>query len=203
MGFKEFHKFLVENSGKSFFTLSRKAKFAIRLDGDYLHFTPESTGLERNSRITTVSNVYDQHRDSGSYTTSRYTNLTVNSSYILSLIHAFYFGSSEKEYYQDISNDRAIEGYQLDTRILKNHRDQTLAKKAKSRDNHQCRACGFRKKIKGKFVIDCHHLHPLSNSGEVLTDINDLVCLCPNCHRIAHLRQPPFDIEEIKELIHA
>lgn len=120
---------------------------------------------------------------------------------MLSLINVFYYGGVAKQTYQDISDYRAVEGYQLDTMILKKSRNQLLAKKAKSRDDHQCRACGYRKKVKGKFVIDCHHLHPLSSSGEVVTELKDLVCLCPSCHRIAHLRTPPFDLEEIKNLI--
>lgn len=129
MGFKHFHKFLIDSSNKVFFTLSKKAKFSIRIDDDYIYFTPHCSGLERKSRISTISTVYDLNRESGSYNTSKYIDITVNSSYMLSLINVFYYGGVAKQTYQDISDYRAVEGYQLDTIILKKSRNQLLAKK--------------------------------------------------------------------------
>lgn len=51
-------------------------------------------------------------------------------------------------------------------------------------------------------VIEVHHLEPLSDSAVRSTDpIEDLRPVCPNCHRVLHLRQPPLSIAELKELI--
>ena len=40
-------------------------------------------------------------------------------------------------------------------------------------------------------MLEIHHIHPLSNhssaSGEHLTNINDVVGICPSCHRAIHL----------------
>ncbi len=94
-----------------------------------------------------------------------------------------------------------LEGIIQEQRYLVRSRDPRLVEKRKERDDYTCQVCGFRLDVEGrKFVIDVHHLHPLgSMSGVVITSIDDLVCLCPNCHRIAHSRQDnPLTLEDIK-----
>jgi predicted HNH restriction endonuclease len=52
-------------------------------------------------------------------------------------------------------------------------------------------------------VIHVHHLRPLSLCGGVdyLVDpITELRPVCPNCHVVLHLRQPPLTIEELRAL---
>jgi 5-methylcytosine-specific restriction enzyme A len=53
--------------------------------------------------------------------------------------------------------------------------------------------------------IHVHHLVPLSEIGEayVVDPIADLNPLCPNCHAVAHLRTPPYTIENIKAFLAA
>lgn len=51
-------------------------------------------------------------------------------------------------------------------------------------------------------IIEVHHLQPLSQSGEAreYDPTEDLVPLCPNCHRAVHTRRPiPWTVEEIRE----
>lgn len=51
----------------------------------------------------------------------------------------------------------------------------------------------------GEGYIEVHHPNPLSEmSGEQLTDIEGLVMLCANCHRMAHRKSPPYTIEELR-----
>ncbi|EKS35988.1 hypothetical protein HMPREF9696_02200 [Afipia clevelandensis ATCC 49720] len=55
----------------------------------------------------------------------------------------------------------------------------------------------------GTGYIEVHHLHPLSlaaqEAGTVVSlTVEDVRPLCANCHRMAHRRQPPFSIEELK-----
>lgn len=69
-----------------------------------------------------------------------------------------------------------------------------------------CRACGLNMHEKYGDVayqfIHVHHLVPVSAGGSRQTDpINDMVPLCPNCHSVAHLRNPPYAIEEIESMI--
>jgi len=55
----------------------------------------------------------------------------------------------------------------------------------------------------GTDYIEVHHIVPLSDiQGEHTVDpVNDLIPLCPNCHRMIHKRKPPYSIDEIREKI--
>ncbi|WP_075478453.1 HNH endonuclease [Moritella viscosa] len=99
-----------------------------------------------------------------------------------------------------MDSESAQEGYLQDRTLLSRKRDQKLVKQRKKMDNYQCQSCDFSLIIEGKSIIECHHLFPL-NFGERDTKIEDLVCLCPTCHRIAHLRKNPLNLEEIKSYV--
>lgn len=69
-----------------------------------------------------------------------------------------------------------------------------------------CKACGISLREQYGHVarnfIHVHHLNPLAFAGQSKIDpLTDMVPLCPNCHGIAHLRTPPFSVEEIKNMI--
>ena len=51
--------------------------------------------------------------------------------------------------------------------------------------------------------IEVHHVVPVSQLGSdyVIDPKDDLVPLCPNCHAVAHRRNPPFTVDEIKGLL--
>lgn len=51
-----------------------------------------------------------------------------------------------------------------------------------------------------KDVIHVHHLKRLSEVGEdyKIDPIRDLIPICPNCHTVIHLRQPPYSPEEVR-----
>lgn len=54
----------------------------------------------------------------------------------------------------------------------------------------------------GEGFIHVHHVRPLSKrSGKHAVDpINDLRPVCPNCHAMLHASDPPFTIEDLREL---
>jgi len=96
-----------------------------------------------------------------------------------------------------------LEGIIREQLYLVRSRDPRLVEERKSLDDYTCQVCGFRLEVEtGKFVIDVHHLHPLgSMSSVVITSIDDLVCLCPNCHRTAHTDQEtPLTLHQISKL---
>ncbi|MGE6695698.1 HNH endonuclease [Sphingobium limneticum] len=70
-----------------------------------------------------------------------------------------------------------------------------------------CQACdlAFEQKYGaiGADLIHVHHVTPLSMIGEVyqVDPIRDLVPLCANCHHVAHQRNPPYTIAEIRNAI--
>jgi len=64
-------------------------------------------------------------------------------------------------------------------------RNSKLAKKLKKIYNHHCQICGFTfQKKNGQNYSESHHVKPLSHNG--LDNIENLVILCANCHRILH-----------------
>ena len=65
-----------------------------------------------------------------------------------------------------------------------------------------CQACGVEPlMIYGVEVIEAHHRIPLSQSGEGrVTEISDLIMLCPSCHRAVH-RIPDCDFDVLKSRV--
>ncbi len=53
--------------------------------------------------------------------------------------------------------------------------------------------------------IHVHHLKPLSTvgAGYKVDPIEDLRPVCPNCHAVLHRREPPFSLDEVRELLQA
>ncbi len=81
-------------------------------------------------------------------------------------------------------------------------RNRDLAEKRKAKDGNKCQACGYQLEVNGSQIIDVHHLEPMaSRRGTRITSIEDLVCLCPNCHRIAHTSTPPLTVKQVKSLL--
>ncbi|TDM48526.1 hypothetical protein ETI08_05105 [Macrococcoides goetzii] len=69
-----------------------------------------------------------------------------------------------------------------------------------------CEACGFDFYNKygdlGKDYIECHHTKPIHQmDGETETNIDDMVLLCSNCHRMIHRHTPMLSLQELKDII--
>lgn len=71
-----------------------------------------------------------------------------------------------------------------------------------------CSVCDFNfEEVYGPVAegfIHVHHLRPISECGgeEYEVDpIAELRPVCPNCHAVLHLREPPFEIAELKALL--
>lgn len=69
-----------------------------------------------------------------------------------------------------------------------------------------CSVCGFSFGEEygeiGAGYIHVHHLKPLAQAGGAyeLDPVEDLRPVCPNCHAMLHKRNPPYSIEELKEI---
>ena len=96
------------------------------------------------------------------------------------------------------------EGIAKEATYLRRLRDQKLVQERKKIDEFTCQTCGYRQEISnGQFVIEVHHLDPLGTSDNLrITSIDQLICLCPNCHRIAHSRREyPLSVDEIRSTL--
>jgi 5-methylcytosine-specific restriction enzyme A len=49
-------------------------------------------------------------------------------------------------------------------------------------------------------LIEVHHVTPVHALGPsyAINPKTDLIPLCPNCHSVAHVRNPPLTLEEIR-----
>lgn len=71
----------------------------------------------------------------------------------------------------------------------------------------KCIACGFDFEsiygTLGKGYIHVHHLVPISKIGKSyeVDPVNDLRPICPNCHAMVHMSNPPLSISELQEII--
>ena len=99
----------------------------------------------------------------------------------------------------DPDSDEAVEGYKKDTKVLVSKRDRSLIEKRKLLDNYTCQACFKKIKIGSKYIVDCHHIEPV-HLGVRTTKIDDLISLCPPCHRVAHTRVPVYSLAELRKL---
>lgn len=102
--------------------------------------------------------------------------------------------------YLDPDSTEAEEGYRKDSSRMTSARDKKLAEARKKKDNYTCQSCEKRYFVNNKYIIDCHHINPIS-LGKRKTILDDLISLCPTCHRIAHTRIPPYSLKELKGFV--
>lgn len=77
----------------------------------------------------------------------------------------------------------AIEGEIVERKVLTYKRNNNNVQACKIRDNFTCQSCGFYYK---KQIVECHHLQPLHTSSPREISVNELITLCPTCHKLAH-----------------
>lgn len=112
--------------------------------------------------------------------------------------------------FDDIGREDVFESYadgkktlSFVTRYERNPKNRENAIRAHGRS---CMICGFNFEESygdpGKGFIEVHHKKPVSKyEGELFIDpVQDLACLCSNCHRIIHRnRNKTLSVEELQE----
>jgi hypothetical protein len=101
----------------------------------------------------------------------------------------------------------AMEGESETVVAKRRKRNMELRDAYVAKHGYRCGACGMlMSEVYGeaaKDLIEVHHLRPLSQriDGASPTRLEDLVGLCPNCHSVAHRRNPVFSPSEIRDFI--
>ena len=101
----------------------------------------------------------------------------------------------------------ALEGRRRLVVHLERERNQTIVrKKKKNATSLNCEICAFSfERAYGSAAgeyCEVHHLLPLSDLDQISkTRIQDLAILCANCHRVIHLRNPPYSISEVRRML--
>lgn len=111
------------------------------------------------------------------------------------------------EYDIDIHSPGASEGNRRLILHLVRERNQGLVqRKKKFAASLACEACLFsfsqRYGTGAAAYCEVHHLVPLAEAGQsTRTKLQDLAILCANCHRVVHMRNPPYTLDEIKQML--
>lgn len=99
------------------------------------------------------------------------------------------------------------EGREYIAEQRRRHRNSALTRQRLIKDSYRCQHCGIKPSqaslVAGTSVVEVHHIYPLKDcDGAVNTHIEDLITLCPTCHRIAHAigRIHDRDILDLKML---
>lgn len=107
----------------------------------------------------------------------------------------------------DIHAVAADEGQRRLVLHLRRERNQSIVRGKKAQATSlDCEVCGLSfKAIYGESAADyceVHHLLPLSEVEDTTsTHLADLAILCANCHRVVHLRNPPYTLGEVRTML--
>ena len=106
-------------------------------------------------------------------------------------------------------DEKLYEGSLITVKANKYERNQKARRECVAKKGYQCLVCGRDFEATygeiGKNFIHVHHLTPISTIGKEyeLNVETDLVPVCPNCHYMLHRKDPPYTIEELKEMFSA
>lgn len=127
----------------------------------------------------------------------------------ISAIPGYVLVFSDEPFDLDVQVDSltATEGQRRLVLGVQRERNQTLRRKKKEQAaSLDCEVCGFSfgRAYGAPFQDYCevHHLSPLSALESITkTRTEDLAILCANCHRVAHLRNPPYTLDQIRYML--
>jgi HNH endonuclease len=97
-----------------------------------------------------------------------------------------------------------LEGKLRTVTLSKPERSRTLRVNVLAVRGLQCEICEFDfANCYGEFAKNCveiHHLRPLGSSGpgERTTTVDDLIVVCPNCHRALHQSDDPSNVKAFR-----
>lgn len=107
----------------------------------------------------------------------------------------------------DIHSVAATEGRSRLVLHLQRERNQTVVRnKKKQAASLDCEVCGFSFSstygTNASDYCEVHHLLPLSEvEHSIRTALEDLAILCANCHRVVHLHNPPYTLDQVRDMI--
>lgn len=107
----------------------------------------------------------------------------------------------------DIHSLVVTEGQRRLVLHLQRERKPSIVRKKKAQATTlDCEVCGFSfSRVYGSVAeryCEVHHLLPLSEVEEATrTQLEDLAILCANCHRVVHLQNPPYTLNEVRLML--
>jgi len=107
----------------------------------------------------------------------------------------------------DIATLRFLEGHPNTITATRYERNSRAREECLLHYGPICSVCGINLAEKygdiAQGYVHVHHLAQLADINEEykVDPITDLRPVCPNCHAVIHMRNPPFTIEEVKKFI--
>ena len=111
------------------------------------------------------------------------------------------------EFYEESRGVTYIEGSVKEVLVNRYERDSNARETCIRHHGRTCSACDVDlSSVYGPVAagfIHVHHLQPLSGLGAdyEVDPVEDLRPVCPNCHAIIHLRNPPYPLSEVKSFL--
>ena len=108
---------------------------------------------------------------------------------------------------EEVDDEFYFEGGLSVVKVNRYERNTDVRKKCIKHYGISCQVCrlAFYEKYGaiGEEFIHVHHIVPIASiSHQYIVDpIRDLRPVCPNCHAMLHKRQPPFTIEELRDIV--
>ena len=105
----------------------------------------------------------------------------------------------------DIHTVAVTEGRRRLVLHLQRERKQAVVRnKKKQAASLDCEVCGFSFRraygTTASTYCEVHHLLPLSEIEHITrTRMEDLAILCANCHRVVHLKNPPYTLDQVRK----
>lgn len=105
------------------------------------------------------------------------------------------------------SSTEYIEGAARSILVNAYERNRRAREKCLRHHGRLCTVCGFdfeaRCEEPAVGYIQVHHVVPIAGVRKEyrLNPITDLRPVCPNCHAVIHRREPPFSIDEVKQML--
>ncbi len=105
------------------------------------------------------------------------------------------------------SSTQYVEGAARSILVNAFERNRRAREKCIQHYGRTCAVCGFdftaRYGEPAAGYIQIHHVVPIARVRKKyrLNPITDLRPVCPNCHAVIHRREPPFSIDEVKQML--
>lgn len=122
-----------------------------------------------------------------------------------SLVEYIHFNNLDKLYIEEIVNLRKSpeKARRIRREIEAILRNQKLVDELKLRYNNGCQICGTQIKIgENKYYSEVHHIWPLGKPHNGCDTLDNMVCVCPNCHTLLDYKVIYLNKETFKELKH-
>lgn len=112
----------------------------------------------------------------------------------------------EPQAIKELDKREAEEGDQYVSEATFRKRNMSLIDAKKSSSDYMCEVCGMSfEEVYGKIgrgYIIAHHKNPIGGRRRSSkTTMDEIALVCSNCHDMLHRKNPPMDVEELRNLI--